>query len=99
MKLSQIKREKQLNPRLEIDHSHVQALARSINSKLGMIDKIWLQKGTGELIAGEYRLRALQLLKRSEIPNSDIEYKDVTDAESATNSVNSAILEQTIKRN
>ena len=75
MKLSEIKREKELNPRLEIDHSHVQALARSINSKLGMIDKIWLQKGTGELIAGEYRLRALQQLKRSEIPTLELNTK------------------------
>jgi ParB family chromosome partitioning protein len=68
-------------PRREIDPKHVEELAKSIQSE-GLLQPIVVRaKGKKfELIAGERRLRAFELLKKKSVPARVIEASDASSA-------------------
>jgi ParB family chromosome partitioning protein len=68
-------------PRREIDPKHVEELAKSIQSE-GLLQPIVVRmKGKQfELIAGERRLRAFELLKKTSVPARVIEASDASSA-------------------
>lgn len=68
-------------PRREIDPKHVEELAKSIQSE-GLLQPIVVRmKGKQfELIAGERRLRAFELLKKKTVPARIIEASDASSA-------------------
>jgi hypothetical protein len=89
VRISEIKATEGFNPRSRLDPVHIQRLKTSMSSNVGQGEKIILQEGTKELVAGAHRLEAAKQLHWTVM---DADVRKLTDFEAAETALATQVL-------